>query len=82
MRTINDFKVGQVVSLKPKTIHGKNRIQQHGQDWKVVMLAKTGRFISLNSMNDTWKTHDGKMIPDSRRVDINNDPNFEIEILN
>ena len=78
MKKIDDFKVGQVITLKPKTNHAKNRIKQHGSDWEITMLAKTGRFIGLNSMNYTWKTHDGKMIPDFRRVDINNDVNFEI----
>jgi hypothetical protein len=78
MKTIDDFKVGQIVKLVPKSNHGRNRITQHGELWEVKMVAKTGRFISLNSMGNTWRTITGDMVRDWRRVDINGDSNFEI----
>ena len=78
MKTINDFNIGQIVKLVPKTQHGKNRINQHGEMWVVKMLAKNGKFISLNSMGNTWKNHEGQLVNDWRRVDIKNDINFEI----
>ena len=77
----------QPVILKGKTRHGKNRIQQHGEQW---FVKEFGKFCGEDAMmlrseretfpirargnpKEEWKT---VMIHDERWVLLKNDPNF------
>lgn len=69
----------EFVTLKGKTRHGKNRINQHGTRWRV---QKHGTFrgspaLSLTSLNKTEGPKNNKRL-DSRWVLKDNDPDFEI----
>tara|TARA_E500000318_G_C3536520_1_gene202799 strand:- start:113 stop:373 length:261 start_codon:yes stop_codon:yes gene_type:complete len=77
----------QAVILKGKSRHGKNRIQQHGDQWFVqevgkfngedaMMLRSQDRTFPIRSRgnpNEEWKT---VHIHDERWVLLKNDPNF------
>ena len=67
----------QPVILKGKSRHGKNRIQQHGDQWFVKEFGKFGGAdaMLLRSERRTFNLGD-KMIHDSRWVLLKNDPNF------
>lgn len=67
----------QPVILKGKTRHGKNRIEQHGDQWFVEELGKfNGQdAMMLRSAGKTFKLGDN-WIRDSRWVLLKNDPNF------
>ena len=77
----------QAVILKGKSRHGKNRIQQHGDQWFVqevgkfngedaMMLRSQDRTFPIRSRgnpNEEWKT---VHVHDERWVLLKNDPNF------
>ena len=77
----------QAVILKGKSRHGKNRIQQHGDQWFVkevckfngedaMMLRSQDRTFPIRSRgnpNEEWKT---VHIHDERWVLLKNDPDF------
>jgi len=67
----------QPVILKGKTRHGKNRIEQHGDQWFVEELGKfNGQdAMMLRSAGRTFKLGDN-WIRDGRWVLLKNDPNF------
>ena len=76
------FKVGDWVTLKGKTQHGKNRISQHGTLWQVTEIRnwRGSMAVHLNSKNCTFRL--GKrMIPDGRWVFLKEDPNFTFEVV-
>lgn len=69
----------EFVTLKGKTRHGKNRINQHGTRWRV---KSHGTFrgspaLSITSLDKTEGPRDKKG-HDSRWVLKDNDPDFEI----
>ena len=85
--------VGRWIILSGKTRHGKNRINEHGERWKIREISTfLGRpAVHVESMNDTfsvrvrdaaktdeWTT---KMMKDSRWVHLRDDDNFVIEEL-
>jgi len=51
------FKVGDWVTLKGKTQHGKNRISQHGTLWQVTEIRnwRGSMAVHLNSKNCTFR---------------------------
>ena len=85
--------VGRWVILSAKTRHGKNRINQHGERWKI---REGATFLGLPAMHveskdetfairtraaaktKEWTT---KMLRDSRWVHLRDDKNFVIEEL-
>ena len=77
--TISKMKQGDQVRLGPKSRHGKNRINQHGDTW-VVMNVSTFRgqpAVNLRSMGKTFKMG-SSWVFDGRWVQLNNDPDFDI----
>ena len=73
------MKPGEIIQLKGKTRHGKNRIHQHGDFW---IIETDDRFRgqpawSLRSLEKTEGPKNNKGF-DGRWVLKNNDPNFEI----
>ena len=67
----------QAVILKGKSRHGKNRIQQHGDQW---FVKEFGKFCGedamlLRSEGRTFKLGDN-WIRDSRWVLLRDDPDF------
>jgi len=73
------MKVGDTITLKPKSKHGKDRIHQHGTVWKVRLMA--GGRIFLESSNKTFRLGDHTnptMTKDARWVDLSGDKDFEI----
>ena len=77
--TISKMKQGDQVRLSPKSRHGKNRINQHGDTW-VVMNVSTFRgqpAVNLRSMGNTFKMG-SSWVFDGRWVQLNNDSDFDI----
>ena len=85
--------VGRWIILSGKTRHGKNRINEHGERWKIREISTfLGRpAIHVESMNDTFsvrvrdaaktKEWTTKKLKDSRWVHLRDDDNFVIEEL-
>ena len=83
--------IGRWVILSGKTRHGKNRINQHGDRWKIREVATFLGMPAMHveSMNETFpiRTRDAaktkewttKMCKVSRRVHLRDDKNFVIE---
>lgn len=65
----------RTVKLVGKTLHGKNRISQHGEVWEVIKESEL--FLYLQSLNNTF-SNGGKFEKDIRQVGKKDDPNFEI----
>lgn len=61
------------VTLKGKTRHGKNRINQHGERWMIIEL-RNGKML-VESSEKTEGPKDNKGF-DWRWVDLHDDPNF------
>ena len=71
------FKKGNSVLLKGKTRHGKNRINQHGEEW---VIETVGKFrgqpaLNLHSLSKTEGPKHNKQ-HDLRWVLLQDDPNF------
>lgn len=62
------------ITLKGITRHGKNRINQHGDQWLVKEVR--GGSMLLQSEHKTEGPRDNKGF-DGRWVELQNDPNFE-----
>ena len=87
MRPLKNLKRNDVIVLKGKSRHGKNRIQQHGEQWFVkefgkfngedAMILRSERrtfpIRSRGNPKEEWKT---VMTHDERWVLLKNDPNF------
>ena len=72
--------IGKILILKGKTKHGKSRITEHGELWKVTMIKKVEKKMRLESLNDTFKFN-GEWRKDVRWVNIEivrNDEHFEL----
>lgn len=65
---------GGTVTLKGITRHGKNRINQHGDTWRVKEIR--GMKMLLESQFKTEGPRDNKGF-DWRWVEMHNDPNFD-----
>jgi len=71
---------GKILRLKGKTKKGKDRINQHGELWKVTMIKPFEGVMRLESLNDTFKFN-GEWRKDVRWVNVEivrNDENFEL----
>lgn len=67
------------VRLIGKTLHGKNRIRQHGDIWEVVDRPDRPDRLALQSLNKTFGGFsDGHKEKDWRWVFPKNDPDFEV----
>ena len=86
---MEDLKIGNLLLLKGITRHGKNRISQHGDVWKVFQIGKEKfmgegdikQGIVVESLNDTFNTGGSgkhKWVKDVRWLDFPEDENFEI----
>ena len=60
---------GKILRLKGKTKKGKDRINQHGELWKVTMIKPFEGVMRLESLNDTFKFN-GEWIKDVRWVNV------------
>ena len=70
------FEVGTKIILKGKSRHGKNRINQHGNNWFVKEVR--GGWMLLESEFKTEGPKDNKGL-DWRWVSLQNDTNFFVE---
>ena len=76
--------VGKKVKLAGKSRHGKNRVREQGEDWRVVgekldVSFKTpapGPFLLIES-----ETQGHPHGPWSRWISLKNDPDFTVEVL-
>lgn len=73
------IKVNDIVILKAKTKHGKDRLHQHGPNWRVKRIGsfKGASAVYLESSAKTFRQGQ-EMTHDGRWVELNGDPNFEI----
>ena len=76
IRNIRKVLVMKQVRLIGKSKHGKDRIRQHGDVWKLIAM-HGDRFV-LESMHETFTLGDEK-IHDVRGVQRIDDPNFKWE---
>ena len=75
------MKKGDWIKLKGLTGHGKNRVREHGEDWKIEDIRESK--IMIKSKHETFKVGSGSgsisfMVPDCRWIKLPVDPNFEI----
>jgi hypothetical protein len=80
MLDFKDIQIGDLLELKGISRHGKNRIDQHGNTWRVIRLGHPFRpnGIGLESLEETFGGFaDGRRVKDGRWITIHNDPNFE-----
>jgi len=70
---------GEIVKLKPKSRHGKNRLNEHGEHWVVMNVGafKGQPALHLRSKGKTFKMG-SSWVFDGRWVLLNNDSDFEI----
>jgi hypothetical protein len=85
MMKTEDIKHGDLLELKGKTNHGKNRINQHGSTWMVNTQWDGNNFhggkIMLESLNETFGGFaDGRKVKDGRWISVTNDPNFDVKL--
>jgi len=74
------IRLNTILILKGKTKHGKSRINEHGELWKVTEIKEDKGMMRLESLNDTFKFN-GEWIKDVRWVNreiVKNDENFEL----
>lgn len=74
--------IGDKVILIAKTRHGKNRLNQHGNPWKVLGFDGSGRSrrVRLESPNETFSiSKDTPNVKDVRWVDLEDDRDFDFE---
>lgn len=69
------MKIGQKISLKGISRHGKNRINQHGSVWKVVSFPNK---VGFSNLTNCWVSLKSLDTNDARTIKINGDENFEI----
>ena len=66
--------------MKGKTKHGKSKINEHGELWKVTMIKNDEGVMRIESLNDTFKFN-GEWRKDVRWVNtriVTQDENFEL----
>ena len=83
MIRIEDLKEGQVLRLTGKSKKGKNRIAQHGRDWKIKAIGTPhgSDTLRLESLLANFRVN-GFAVEDCRVIKVMNDPNFTIvEVL-
>ena len=79
MRPLEKLQKNDVIVLKGKSRHGKNRIEQHGSNWTVNALGTLNGTpaVRVQSENKTFKLGSfGKKMHDERWVLLKDDPNF------
>ncbi|MCX6744715.1 MAG: hypothetical protein NTX82_04285 [Candidatus Parcubacteria bacterium] len=71
--------LNDIVTLKAKSKHGKDRLHQHGSIWEVIGLGtfKGAAAVSLQSAGKTFRQGQ-EMTHDKRWVHLKDDPDFEI----
>ncbi len=68
-----------MVTLRAKSKHGKDRLHQHGSTWRVVKIGtwKGKPAVCLESSGKTFRQGQ-EMTSDKRWVELKNDPDFDI----
>jgi len=71
--------INDIVTLQAKSKHGKDRVHQHGENWRVIGLGawKGKPAVCLESSAKTFRQGQ-EMTHDCRWVELKNDPDFEI----
>lgn len=66
-----DPRAGDLLTLRGKTLKGKNRVREHGETWVVVKAHPVlGLHVEPEVQRNRW--------PEKRWINPTNDPNFEI----
>ena len=79
-----DIRVGDLLTLRGVTGHGKNRIRQHGKTWRVTNTQNDTSFghLGLESLEETFggflPPNKGLKVKDSRWITSHGDKNFDI----
>ena len=76
--------IGNKIKLVGKSRHGKNRVREQGENWRVVgesdvvhfRTSAPGPFLLLESENN-----EGPHGPWSRWVSLQRDPDFAVEVI-
>lgn len=69
------MKVGEVISLKGISRHGKNRINENGSQWKILSFPS---HVGFSNSFDCWVQLKSVLTDDVRTVKIDGDENFKI----
>ena len=71
--------VGDVVKLSGKTRHGKNRIRENGDMWRVITV--DGAYSSILSTKICVRPLDLERRENWRWIDLPEDDHMEVEII-
>jgi hypothetical protein len=79
----SDIKEGDLLTLRAVSGHGKNRISQHGDTWRVTCnVSQTTGNLGLESLEETFggflPPNRGLKVKDQRWVKFSDDCNFVI----
>ena len=71
--------IGQLIRLHAITLHGRNRLAQHGMVY--VITSFTATTVTLESTGKTLRLPSGNMTTDLRNVKLDNDPDFHMNLI-
>lgn len=71
------FKKGDLLELSGKTLKGRNRINEHGNQWVITDIAHGHPFVHEGDLCIEPVEQKGRF-PEGRWISRSNDPNFEI----
>ena len=69
------MKIGDIIKLKGKAQHGKNRINQHGTEWKIIFFPES---VGFSNLKGCWVQLKSIKTGDVRTIREKNDENFVI----
>lgn len=68
---------GDIITLRGKTLKGKNRVREHGSLWRIVSVSTGTRWVKRGMLNIEPVEQRGRF-PEGRWIMPVNDPDFEI----
>ena len=69
------MKIGDIITLKGISRHGKNRINQHGSEWEVIGFPDK---VGFSNLINCWVSLKSLDTNDARTIKMDGDENFEI----
>jgi len=72
---------GNIVELKGRSKHGKDRVAQHGNPWTINEqgVFNGNKAVRMRSERETFNLGKGRKIHDERWVFLKDDPNFWVK---
>jgi len=75
------METGNIVILKGRSKHGKDRVAQHGNPWTIQAqgVFNGNKAVRMISDGETYNLGRGRFTQDQRWVFLKDDPNFWVE---